>query len=390
MIATAVHAAGAAVYLVFFLLLLAASQIPRSQAGAIYWAGGTLAAFFARITLLILPMDGELPTAFMVYACLITVEKFLLLAGCLQFFGRPLSRGWLSLLAIYAVTLFILCVAGLLSRLQFDLLLSAYNVLALLLVSVVIWRSPIRSPRRIRFLALLTSVALALHWSTLVPGYLWIDPQWKTLGFVVGTPLVLLQYYALLAAVFVLFRQRLLESEEQAMAMAFQDPLTGLNNKRYVDVLFQQALLLANRPYQLLAVFYIDLDRFKPINDSAGHKAGDLVLKELAARLKQSLRSTDICARVGGDEFVVLATQLEQPAVVHDIAAKLLHQLTQPVLIAQQSYQLGASIGVSLYPHDGNELAELLEKADMAMYQVKKSGHSGWRLYADGQPGEVL
>ncbi|TXH96814.1 MAG: GGDEF domain-containing protein [Rheinheimera sp.] len=162
----------------------------------------------------------------------------------------------------------------------------------------------------------------------------------------------------MLSTVIVLFCRRLTESEAKALELAYQDPLTGLSNKRYVDVLFGQALQLANRPHQALAVFYIDLDNFKPINDSAGHKTGDAVLQEVARRLKASLRSTDICARIGGDEFVVIATQIEQEEYVQEIAAKLLKQMQQPVVIDGHSYELGASIGVSLHPRHGQELAK--------------------------------
>jgi diguanylate cyclase (GGDEF)-like protein len=223
---------------------------------------------------------------------------------------------------------------------------------------------------------------LALHWSLVVPLYLWWLPDWRQLGFVYGTALAMLQYLLLLMAVIMLFCRRLTESESKALELAYQDPLTGLSNKRYVDVLFGQALQLANRPHQALAVFYIDLDNFKPINDSAGHKTGDLVLQEVARRLKASLRSTDICARIGGDEFVVIATQIEQEHYVQEIAAKLLKQLQKPVEINGHSYELGASIGVSLHPRHGQELAELLEKADSAMYQVKQQGRNGYRLYS--------
>src|SRR5690606_27980049 len=151
----------------------------------------------------------------------------------------------------------------------------------------------------------------------------------------------------------------LLEAESHALHMAFQDPLSGLSNQHYMCASFENALILATRPHQQVAVIFIDIDNFKPINDRAGHRVGDEVLKATAARLRRATRSTDICARVGGDEFVAICTQLEQEEHVHEIARKLLHALTEVLEVDGKSYQLGVSIGVSLYPQHGTTLAEL-------------------------------
>lgn len=388
MIAASIHAAGIAVYFVFSLLLFAASRVPRSSRALGYWAIGTFAACCARLMLL-LEQSSALPAAIWWYACFIVLEKLCLLLGVQLFFGYRLGRRrWWLVAAGVVIAGFSAVFFTQLARLWFDLALAAFNVLALLVVCWIIWHRTTLLPPRVCQLALAVSVLLAVNWACLVPGYLWILPQWQIWGFAFGTLVVLVQYLALLAAVFVQFRRRLLDSEEKALALAFQDPLTGLNNKRYVDVLFEQALLLANRPHQLLAVFYIDLDHFKPINDNDGHRAGDAVLKEVARRLKQCLRSTDICARVGGDEFVVVATQLEHEQAAADIAGKILQQLATPVQVAAKTYQLGASVGISLYPKDGHELSALLEKADFAMYQVKKSGRHGYRLFNTSLTGE--
>lgn len=196
--------------------------------------------------------------------------------------------------------------------------------------------------------------------------------------------LALVQYLSLLASVLLQFQKRLLAAEERALELAYHDPLTGLNNKHYLSNLFEQALLLATRPHHLLAVIYIDLDNFKPINDSAGHKTGDRVLKEVARRLKACTRSTDISARVGGDEFIVIATQLESEGQIDGIAQKLLRQLTSEIQVEKETYTLGASVGISLYPVHGEHLASLIELADEAMYQVKRDGKNGYFVYGRG------
>lgn len=226
----------------------------------------------------------------------------------------------------------------------------------------------------------ISSALLALHW---LSAFLIIEaqPSWFRHGFLLGTVLVLVQYFSLLAAIMLSFQNRLLEAESKALDMAFQDPLTGLSNQRYMTALFEKALLLANRPHQLAAIVYIDLDNFKPINDRAGHRVGDEVLKILAGRLRQSTRSTDICARVGGDEFVAICTQLDDANHADEIAGKILREMTAPISVGGKDYRVGASIGVSLYPMHGNSLARLLDYADQAMYQVKSSGKNGYRVH---------
>jgi len=383
------HAVGSTVYFMLFLLFLCARLVPRTNPGITCWAFAALAACCARLAMLLLPTETDAASGLLWYGVFIALEKLLLLLGAFRFFGAVLLPGggmitdrWLySAVALLLGWIFAYGHLGL-PRVIYDSGLAVFNMLALLLLALAVYRSRIRLPHWLKSGIVSVAALLALHWLLIVPLYLWLLPDWRQQGFVFGTVLAMVQYLLILSTVIVLFCRRLTESEAKALELAYQDPLTGLSNKRYVDVLFGQALQLANRPHQALAVFYIDLDNFKPINDSAGHKTGDLVLQEVARRLKASLRSTDICARIGGDEFVVIATQIEQEQYVQEIAAKLLKQMQQPVEIDGHSYELGASIGVSLHPRHGQELAELLEKADSAMYQVKQQGRNGYRLYS--------
>ena len=383
------HAVGSTVYFMLFLLFLCARLVPRTNPGITCWAFAALAACCARLAMLLLPTETDAASGLLWYGVFIALEKLLLLLGAFRFFGAVLLPGggmitdrWLySAVALLLGWIFAYGHLGL-PRVIYDSGLAVFNMLALLLLALAVYRSRIRLPHWLKSGIVSVAALLALHWLLIVPLYLWLLPDWRQQGFVFGTVLAMVQYLLILSTVIVLFCRRLTESEAKALELAYQDPLTGLSNKRYVDVLFGQALQLANRPHQALAVFYIDLDNFKPINDSAGHKTGDLVLQEVARRLKACLRSTDICARIGGDEFVVIATQIEQEQHVLEIAEKLLKQMQQPVEIDGHSYELGASIGVSLHPRHGQELAELLEKADSAMYQVKQQGRNGYRLYS--------
>jgi diguanylate cyclase (GGDEF)-like protein/PAS domain S-box-containing protein len=174
-------------------------------------------------------------------------------------------------------------------------------------------------------------------------------------------------------------------SEERIRYLAHYDGLTSLPNrflfKEYLDL----ALRKAKRHGRRFAVFFLDLDKFKDINDTFGHDAGDQVLKEIATRLRNCLRSTDKIARMGGDEFYVLIEDLTDGRYVADIAEKLLEEASRPVYIDQQECRLSASIGIAIYPDNGSDGNTLLKKADSAMYRVKDFGKNGYQFHAAGE-----
>ena len=168
-------------------------------------------------------------------------------------------------------------------------------------------------------------------------------------------------------------RQRL---AEQLSQLAYHDGLTGLPNRLRLEDHLKQAIALAGRRHEPLALLFIDLDRFKPINDQHGHAVGDQVLCEVARRLQASLRTADLVARLGGDEFVVLLNTLAHHDDCLVVADKLMLALAEPMQIGTLTLQVGASMGVARYPEAGNTVAELLRSADAAMYQVKQAGRS--------------
>ena len=163
---------------------------------------------------------------------------------------------------------------------------------------------------------------------------------------------------------------------QQLSQLAYHDGLTGLPNRLRLEDHLQQAIALAGRRHEPLALLFIDLDRFKPINDQHGHAVGDQVLCEVARRLQASLRAADLVARLGGDEFVVLLTTLASQEDSLLVADKLMLALAEPMQIGALTLQVGASMGVARYPESGNTVAELLRSADAAMYQVKQAGRS--------------
>jgi diguanylate cyclase (GGDEF)-like protein/PAS domain S-box-containing protein len=180
------------------------------------------------------------------------------------------------------------------------------------------------------------------------------------------------------------------KTEEQLIALANYDNLTGLPNR----ALFMDRLLnhidLAKRNDQMIAVMYIDLDRFKQINDTLGHEAGDKLLIEVAKRLNSSVRNSDTVARIGGDEFTIIMIGLRNKEIPARTASKIIKLLEKPVLIDNQEVETSPSIGISMYPADGNNITELIRNADSAMYQAKNHGRNNFQFYSANINAESL
>jgi diguanylate cyclase (GGDEF)-like protein/PAS domain S-box-containing protein len=171
-------------------------------------------------------------------------------------------------------------------------------------------------------------------------------------------------------------------AEQNLRFVASHDPLTGLFNRNIFDERLHQALAQAARFERSLSLLFIDLDGFKLINDTHGHNAGDALLAELAARLRNTLREGDVIGRMGGDEFVVLIEEFTEVSQVAEVAKKLLDTVTRPFVLHGQSCQVTASLGISIYPDDGSDAQTLLKNADMAMYLVKQQGKNSFRFYS--------
>ena len=180
--------------------------------------------------------------------------------------------------------------------------------------------------------------------------------------------------------------------------IALHDPLTGLANRLLFERRLQQEVRNSITRSSAFAVYMIDLDRFKQVNDTLGHAAGDQVLTEIAARLMGAVRSADTVARLGGDEFAILQTGLDNRTGATSLAEKIVQLASRPYTILGQTVEIGVSVGISIYPSDTVEERELLEYADLALYQVKRSGRNAYSMYAPdmrvaesrGVDGELL
>jgi diguanylate cyclase (GGDEF)-like protein/PAS domain S-box-containing protein len=167
--------------------------------------------------------------------------------------------------------------------------------------------------------------------------------------------------------------------------MAHYDLLTELPNRALLNDRLQQEVIRARRDKTLMAVMFLDLDKFKPVNDNLGHDIGDLLLKQVAVRLLASVRAADTVARLGGDEFVVLLHAIEQQQDAAVVAEKILNALNQPFSIDGHEVSISGSIGIAAYPEHGKDEKLLLLNADIAMYQAKKDGRNGYCFLATGQ-----
>ena len=170
--------------------------------------------------------------------------------------------------------------------------------------------------------------------------------------------------------------------QERVEHLALHDPLTGLPNSRLLLDRLEQTIAAARRAKRAMGVLYIDLDGFKPVNDTWGHATGDRVLKTVAGRLTQALRETDSVARVGGDEFVAILGPVATESDAISVAGRVLTTVAMPMDLGNAWVELSASIGIALYPNHGEDAQSLLQRADTAMYQAKRSGKNVWRFFS--------
>lgn len=173
-------------------------------------------------------------------------------------------------------------------------------------------------------------------------------------------------------------------ANEHLKNVALHDNLTGLPNRMLLDDRLQQAIDRASRSGQGFAVMFIDLDRFKPVNDTHGHRCGDELLRAVARALTGCVRREDTVARVGGDEFVALLHGIRNRVDAEIVARKIVAEMAQPFPVGSLSLEVSCSVGVSLYPEDGGEAATLCANADQAMYRAKHGGRNGYRFFEAG------
>jgi diguanylate cyclase (GGDEF)-like protein/PAS domain S-box-containing protein len=172
------------------------------------------------------------------------------------------------------------------------------------------------------------------------------------------------------------------DSERHIEHLAHHDALTGLPNRLHLQIFLEQSMLIAMRMSEQLAVMFLDLDRFKNVNDTLGHSLGDALLIQVATRLKSCLREYDAVARLGGDEFVVILRGHDVLSDAAIVARKINQQLSQPYLVGSHTLHVSTSIGIALYPDNASQIDDLMKSADTAMYVAKSEGGNGFRFFS--------
>ncbi|HEX7025702.1 MAG TPA: response regulator, partial [Gammaproteobacteria bacterium] len=193
---------------------------------------------------------------------------------------------------------------------------------------------------------------------------------------------------------FAVLRQRIArlldasQAEKHVRHLAYHDTLTGLPNRRTFMETLQQLMNQPHDEHDMIAVMFLDLDRFKMVNDTLGHDIGDLLLKAVTTRINQSLRSSDIVARLGGDEFTIILDHMISPEIIARIARKICEALSEPFFLADQHIYVTTSIGISLYPVDTTDINALIKYADTAMFKAKET-RNAFQFYESGMEMQV-
>lgn len=178
-------------------------------------------------------------------------------------------------------------------------------------------------------------------------------------------------------------RKKLFELSDKLAALSITDSLTGLYNRLQFDTALTTRLAEANRYQDNVALLFLDLDKFKQVNDTLGHQYGDLLLKQVSERLKSSIRKNDFIARLGGDEFAILISRFETPSAIETVAAKLVSLASEPYILNDKKVNIGVSVGIAIHPSHGISAETLIRKADTAMYEVKKTGRNNYLFYSE-------
>jgi diguanylate cyclase (GGDEF)-like protein/PAS domain S-box-containing protein len=205
-----------------------------------------------------------------------------------------------------------------------------------------------------------------------------IYPEWLSITAVKGSTGKVENYLAIFSDITLRKRE-----EHELYDLATHDALTGLPNRFFFSERFRHAMVRAKRASHMVGLLYLDLDRFKPVNDALGHKCGDKLLQTVARRIKRLVREEDTIARLGGDEFAVILEHLSRPRDAAATARKILRALARPFMLEGHKARITASIGITVYPLDGDNVETLLKRADGAMYRAKSERMNDYRFCGD-------
>jgi diguanylate cyclase (GGDEF)-like protein len=360
-----------------FVVMLLIWRINRDMPGVLCWMVATLLNIASALATLLQTLygweDGWGP--FLSNSISLTANM-LVLEGAFQFRGYDSRRRWqffLVLIPFFVVTTWVYRLDPVARDIFHDAFTMAFQLLA---GGVLVWRTANRGELQANLLAALASILIGLT----ISWRLGLALGGNDLGSQ-GTGSPATQWYLFAGAnfhvawIFGLSVACYFRSRQQVMSLAREDSLTALPNRRWLDEKLSQTLVEAQRSGERFAVIMLDINDFKQVNDKYGHSAGDRVLTELASRLGQAVRESDFAGRLGGDEFIILARQMDTDALLAQTVERIRQQLNGTMPVSGDEADIRVSIGAAVFPADGDSPDRLLGVADSRMYSDKKSQH---------------
>ena len=212
-----------------------------------------------------------------------------------------------------------------------------------------------------------------------------IYPEWLNISIVKDSSGNILNYVAIFSDI-----TKIKKSNERIEYLAHHDPLTNLPNRLLLKARLDQSITRASISKEILALFFIDIDNFKVINDTYGHSIGDKIINLVASRLQKNLRAEDTISRIGGDEFVIVIENIDQERSVEKIANKILDDFKEPIKLQEYLFDVTISIGISLFPNNSHDAEDLIKHADTAMYSAKNAGRNQFQFYKNEMTSEIF
>ena len=362
------------------ILFIWLSFVPRISRGVEWWAAGLVIGLAGFLIFSLPHMTlGDTDISSHLYSLSELLFTMCIAIGTRQFVGKPDHKRAFA----YGV------VVTVVAALALDWLLDGYtayftvialfNGVVIMTTGYLIYKHPLQNwpfwPQAIGVVFMVWGV----HWLD-APVLMQFDALFE-FGFIFAlliSNLAVLGYAALMLHTLI---ARIMAAEQKAINLSLRDDLTLLWNRRYLDDVYANYRNNAQRHGHQMAFIYIDLDHFKPVNDTHGHEAGDEVLRQVAQRILDVSRTSDVALRVGGDEFLVFIPQMEADVSILPQAKRLRERICEPIQINAETVTVGTSIGIAIFPDHGADLDQLMERADVAMYNVKNTGRNGEQLY---------
>lgn len=356
-----------------FIVMFLIWRINRDMPGVLCWMVGTLLNTISAVTSLLNAQYGWADGWGPFWGASISLlANMLVLEGALRFRRYHSRRRWqffLALIPFFIIASWTFRLDPVALDIFHDFFAMAFQILA---GTVLLWRTADRGELQANLLAASASILIGLT----ISWRLTLLLNGSDAGRGTGSPAT--QWYLFAGAnlhvawIFGLSVACYFRSRQQEMLLAREDSLTGLPNRRWIDERFSQTLAETQRSGENFALIMLDINEFKQVNDKYGHSAGDSVLSELANRLRTAVRESDFAGRLGGDEFIILARQIETNELLTQTVERIRRQLNGKMALAGSQVDIRVSIGAAVFPEDGDSMDTLLGAADSGMYEDKK------------------